>query len=357
MQAKRIFWKDLKDLTEPFWASRPSESELIIRAINGSELHVLGLDQPARIEGTMWHGGVLDEYGNMKPETWPEHVQPVTSDTGAWVDFIGVPEGRNHYWDLKQAMAGVDGWDFFTWKSADVLPPEVIAAAKASLDDSAYAQEYEASFEQRRGLVYPAFGAANKVRGIRFDPKAPLYYLACDFNAGEKPMFWVLILPGKLGYYAVWELCKVNCNTQESCGHLIQFFRQQGFQGKIEIVGDPYGSQRHVAASRSAYQIMREMLSPWLGRDPVIKHRNVHSINDRVDAMRALIKTADGTSQFFISEEDCPNLIEDFENVSYKPDGSLDGSNPKRTHGTDGVSYYAYNYHPVHRRQSVTRHT
>jgi hypothetical protein len=33
-------------------AKPPSESNLIIYLINGSEIHVLGMDKPERIEGT-----------------------------------------------------------------------------------------------------------------------------------------------------------------------------------------------------------------------------------------------------------------------------------------------------------------
>jgi hypothetical protein len=354
-QAKRIYWKDLKDMTEPFWKGRPSESELVIRTIFDSELHVIGLDQPARIEGVQWHGGVLDEYGNMRPETWPEHVQPVTADTGAWVDFIGVPEGRNHYYDLVQATIGVPDWRFFTWKSADVLPAHVIEAARRVLDESAFLQEYEASFEQRKGLVYPSFSREGNVVWMPFDPRQPLHYLACDFNAGEKPMHWMLIMPGVLGYYATWELVKVNCDTLEACRHVRELFQRVGYRGRIEIVGDRYGKGRHVSASRSSYEIMRRELAAWLGPQPVIKHKEVLAVDDRVDAMRALVKSADGTRRFFIHEE-CTGTIEDFENVSYDSEGKLDGKNPKRTHGTDAASYFAYNYHPVHKRQATVVH-
>src|ERR1700728_5511217 len=65
--AKRIYWQDLKELI-PEWmrARAPSETDLVIRLINGAEIHVFGMDRPERIEGSPWDGGVLDEYGNMK---------------------------------------------------------------------------------------------------------------------------------------------------------------------------------------------------------------------------------------------------------------------------------------------------
>src|SRR5438128_733440 len=80
-QAKRIFWEDLKSLTpRDVLAGIPSESELTIRYVNGSELVVIGMDKPERIEGQPWDGGVLDEYGNMKAAAWKSNVRPALSD-------------------------------------------------------------------------------------------------------------------------------------------------------------------------------------------------------------------------------------------------------------------------------------
>lgn len=52
MQAKRIFWPDIKKLIpRKFMIGRPSESELMIRLVTGAEIYVVGLDKPERIEG------------------------------------------------------------------------------------------------------------------------------------------------------------------------------------------------------------------------------------------------------------------------------------------------------------------
>jgi hypothetical protein len=43
--------------------------------------------------------GILDEFGNCKPNAWGANVRPALSDRNGWCDLIGVPEGRNHYYD------------------------------------------------------------------------------------------------------------------------------------------------------------------------------------------------------------------------------------------------------------------
>ena len=107
-QAKAIFWNDLKLMVpRHLLAEAPRETELCIKIINGAELYVVGMDKPERIEGRPWNGGVLDEFGNMKPGAWGENVRPVLSDRSGWCDLIGVPEGRNHYYDVaKYAQFG-----------------------------------------------------------------------------------------------------------------------------------------------------------------------------------------------------------------------------------------------------------
>ena len=89
-----------------FMMRPPSEGQLSITPANGAEISVVGLDAPERIEGRSINGAVLDEYGNMKPSVWGEHLRPALSDRLGWCDFIGVPEGRNHYYDLYKAGAG-----------------------------------------------------------------------------------------------------------------------------------------------------------------------------------------------------------------------------------------------------------
>lgn len=160
-QAKNIYWADLKALSPPHLrAGTPSEGELVIRFVNGSEIYVVGMDKPERIEGQPWDGGGLDEYGNMKEKAWPENVRPALSDRKGWCEFIGVPEGRNHYFDLyenakaKLADLGLlSPWGVFEWESKDILDPEEIEAARRDLHPLMFEQEYGGKFVDFRGVA------------------------------------------------------------------------------------------------------------------------------------------------------------------------------------------------------------
>jgi hypothetical protein len=107
-QAKKIWWNDLKDLTfSSLHLKKPSETELQIFLPNGSEIHIIGFDQPQRFEGIPWDGGIIDEIADVKEKAIIENIlpalntfNPMRPDYRAWCWFIGVPEGLGHYKDM-----------------------------------------------------------------------------------------------------------------------------------------------------------------------------------------------------------------------------------------------------------------
>ena len=188
-QARRIYWNDLKALVPPPLVQGISEGELVITLTNGARIYVVGMDRPERIEGSPWDGGILDEYANMKPDSWSAHVRPAMSDRMGWTWFIGVPEGRNHYYDLyrmaqaEMAEGGGDSeWGAYHWVSAEVLPASEVEAARRDLDPLSFEQEYEGSFVNFEGQAYYPFDPdLHAVARLAYDTAASLC-LCLDFN-------------------------------------------------------------------------------------------------------------------------------------------------------------------------------
>lgn len=154
-QAKKIFFDDLCMLTlSVTHAKQPRVSpQPIIHLDNGTEIHVIGLDKPQRIEGVAWTGGVIDEIADVKEEAVEANIMPALNtvdprraDYRAWCIFCGVPDGLNHYYRMADyaGTANDPDWGLFHWESEEILPPDVIEAAKRTMSAKQYAQEYKA---------------------------------------------------------------------------------------------------------------------------------------------------------------------------------------------------------------------
>jgi len=360
-QAKRIYWKDLKLLTpKNLMARDPSESELIIFLKNGSEIHVLGMDRPERVEGTPWDHGVLDEIGNMKPETWPEHVRPALSDRIGSCDFIGVPEGRNHYYDLySEAKSDDTGtWDVFHWFSADILPEDEIRQAKRDLDELTYQQEYEGSFISFTGRAYYNFDSMIHVGNYKqyYRKSRPLIF-TFDFNespgtAGVIQEFKRSDIIGKTLTGIIGEVfIKQNSNTIKVCEKLIQDWGEH--EGDIYCYGDATGGAKGSAKVRgSDWDLVKQVL--WEHWGNKVKFRvpkqnprervRVNSVNSR------LLNTFGDV--YMVVDHTCKYMIKDFEGVRVVEGGTgeIDKDTKKYkmlSHLTDGIGYYVAKEYPV----------
>ena len=274
-QAKRIYWDDLKALIPPRYIIDKSESELYIKTILNSSVCVVGLDKPERIEGTPWDGGILDEYGNMKAKAWPENVRPALSDRHGWCWLIGVPEGRNHYYDLdKMFLAEMttnpnSDVGSYWWRSELVLDPEEIQAAKKQLDELTYEQEFGGSFISFQGRAYYSFEENHNCCRLEYNPKNDLI-LCFDFNVNpgiceivqEFTMLDDRDLPiiGETVSGVIGEVyIPRNSNTPMVCKRVINDYKKH--QGNIKVYGDATGGSSGTAKlTGSDWEIIEKML-------------------------------------------------------------------------------------------------
>jgi hypothetical protein len=367
-QAKRIYWSDLKQLT-PAWmmAKTPNESELIIYYKNGSMIQVLGMDKPERIEGAPWDGGILDEFGNMKKQTWAEHVRPALADRRGWCDLIGVPEGRNHYYDLAlkaQAELAEKGdaseWGYYHWISADILPPEEIAAMKADMDELTYLQEAEASFVNFQGRTYYAFTDQNKAK-ITYDKKQPIGF-CMDFNVApgvavivqEKTIRDLETNVQLIGETATGIIGEVyiprNSNTPLICNKLIADWGRH--EGLVYIYGDSTGGAKKTSSiGGSDWDLVKKILGAHFGDRLHYKVPNANpSERDRVNSVNSRCRTMQGKIRLFVDPYKARMTAKDFEGVQCVEGGSGEidkKKNPELTHLTDAIGYYVHKEFPI----------
>ncbi len=331
-QAKRIFWKDLKRLIPDTWIKKIYETDLCITTKFGSELWVVGLDKPQRIEGVGWDGGVLDEYADMKGGLWAENVRPSLSDKDGWCWLIGVPNGLNHFKELADyASSGGDAdWGFYSWPSSEILPPEEIESVKRTLDSKTFRQEYEASFESASGRVYYAYRRdTHEDASITLNPKLPII-LCCDFNVD--PCVWELVQSDGYLVKVFDEVALRDTNTVEMAREVKR--RYGGHRGGFIVYGDAAGASRSTTG-KSDYVLLKE-----LGfKDQRIARANPQ-VKDRVNAMNTLLLNSKGEVRL-THHPVCGYLRKDLEGITWSDSGEgIDKRDGLRTHASDAIGYY-----------------
>ncbi len=305
-QAKKIWWDDLKALTlSALHPRKPSESNLIIYLPNGSEIHIIGLDQPQRIEGIEWTGGIIDEIADIKGESLEANIMPALNTVNptrpyyrAWCWFIGVPDGLNHYYDMAEYArnSGDPQWGLFHWTSEEILPADVIDSAKRTMSAKQYKQEYQASFETASGRIYEDYGTDNTTTE-RIQPHEALHWTH-DQNYTPLSSAVVVIRDGKP--YFLDEIVLESAISRQSAVEFVERFKHHANK-TVYIYGDPAGRAGEKHGHKSDYTELEDVLRlhKWKFERRV---RPAHpAIKDRQNAVRALIKNARGDVRLYVN--------------------------------------------------------
>lgn len=155
-----IAWKLLLNTIPQSLILKKYEVELRVILDNGSEICLKGCDNEDTLKGVGVEFAVLDEYASMKPNVWYEIIRPMLTDTKGRALFIGTPKGKNSLWELyMKGQRNEDGFKSWQFKTQDnpFIDPLEIEQARKELPGRYFRQEYEASFEDYVGLVWPEF--------------------------------------------------------------------------------------------------------------------------------------------------------------------------------------------------------
>jgi hypothetical protein len=305
-QVKKMYWGDMKQLCLCSLQSKPpSESDLIIFMDNGTEIHLIGLDRPQRIEGVFWSGGVIDEIADIKPEAWESNIRPALDtfnpsrpDYRAWCWLIGVPDGLNHYYDMAQyaETANDPDWQVFHWKSSEILPAETIAAAKRQMSAKQYKQEYEASFEGATGRIYEDYSKANHT-GALIEPHEQLMWM---HDQNYTPLSSAIGVRRDDHLYLLDEIVLTSAVSKQSAMEFVEKYKDHKNR-HVLIYGDPAGQAGEKHGHASDYTDIEGVLraNGWTYSRKV---KPAHpAIKDRQNAVRARICTADGARSLFVN--------------------------------------------------------
>ena len=345
-QAKKIWWDDLKLMTLSCLHERkPSESELKIFLPNNSEIHIIGLDQPQRIEGINWTGGVIDEIADVKSEALEANIMPALNTVDptrpfyrAWCWFIGVPDGLNHYYDMAEYAknSGDKDYKLFHWTSEEILPKDVIDAAKRTMSAKQYNQEYRASFETAGGRIYEDYGMENHSAATVMPHEALHWTHDQNFTPLSSA---IVVMRGDVPYF-VDEIVLESAVSRQSAEEFVEKYKNHENK-TVYIYGDPAGRAGEKHGHKSDYNEIEHVLqiNGWkFERRVRLSHP---SIKDRQNAVRARIKNARGEIRLFVNPRTAVWCHKGLSTVQHKEGSTFqEDETNKYQHITTAIGYF-----------------
>lgn len=346
--AKDLMWEPLKKSIPSHMIKTKHESDLSItlKGFN-STITLKGADKPDRLRGKGLDFVVMDEYADIKPETWFEVIYPALTDKQGAALFIGTPKGFNWAYDL--AMYADDpsneDWEYFSYTTAQGgnVPLSEIEYAKNTLSKKQFDQEFNASFESLSNLVYSAFDRHRNTCDSVQDDGSEIY-VGMDFNVS--PMSAVIGNKVADQLHIFDEIEIENGNTAEMCQEIKTRYPDR----KIIVCPDPSGKARKTSAPVGttdftiiANDFKFKIMSP--NKAPLVV--------DRVNEVNALCENVNGIRRLFISKK-CKNVIKCLSGLTYKTGTSIPDKSLGLDHMTDALGYLIHMLFPINIRKLST---
>jgi hypothetical protein len=346
-QVKKIYWDDLKLLSFCYTAF---ESDLKIRYRNGSEIHLIGLDKPERMEGIPWDGGGVDEIADIKKDAWALNILPSLNTVNplklhhrAWCWLLGVPNGLNHYYDMAQyaQVSGDKEWGYYHWKSDEILPKDVIESVKKTMSIKQYKQEFEASFETVTGRIYEDYGVLNSTSET-IGSNETLHW--CH-DQNYSPMSSAVCVIRDDGVYILDEIVLQSAVSRQSAEEFVERYKEHSNK-RVAIYGDPSGRIGEKHGHASDYIEIEKVLKSngWTFERRVA--RSHPPIKDRQNSLRAQILSAAGERSLFVNPGKAPYSHKGLSTVQVKEGSTYMEEETEYQHITTAIGYMIHYLYP-----------
>ena len=129
-----------------------NSTHLKITFKNGSQLQLVGADNPDRLVGVNIHAAIFSEFALLDSPLVYQLIKPILLASDGWCLFISTPRGRNHFYDLYQiAKMHPEEWfsELLTVKDTQHISEEDIQKDidQNVMTEKLSQQEYYCSFE------------------------------------------------------------------------------------------------------------------------------------------------------------------------------------------------------------------
>jgi len=288
--AKRIAWVMLRDYAGVLPGVKFNEAELRCDFADGQRIWLLGSENPDALRGMRLDAACLDEYADMNSRLFPEIVRPALSDFGTGKClWIGTPRGENQFKEIydtakREMEDGNDEWFamLFPASRTDVLAQKELDAARATMDESQYLQEFEVSWAAALiGSYYAkqldSIDLAGQIDRVPWEPNLPVT-TAWDLGIADSTAIFMVQQAKNEQYLRVIDYYE---DTGEGLHHYIK-----------ELQSRPYTYDKHLfphdvmvrelGSGHSRYETLQS-----LGVRPTVVPKL--SVQDGIEAVRGLI--------------------------------------------------------------------
>jgi len=364
-QAKTQYRRTVSSLFNcPEVMLKKNQTELRVKLLQQGTMEFKSGETFDNLRGATLNGSIIDEVRDQNPDLWPLVIRPMLTTTKGWGSFIGTPNGFDNFYEMvEMAKENPDEWDVFYHPSTinPLFTLEEYEASRRTMTDKQFRQEILAEFlDLMSGRAYYAFSELN------INPVSPWAQPGCEFMDSRKPivlgldfnlnpMAWALGQRANRRWHWFDEIHIPESNTPDATQELVRRLielRNQGFikcEPNIIICGDAAGNSKNTkSAGKSDYDILKAGLDKaGFTYDDQTPEANP-PVKDRVNAVNALCKSADGGREMTISPK-CKFLIRDLRKVTWKEGtGGLDKNKDLTlTHLSDAIGYPIHKLTPV----------
>lgn len=313
-QSKLIAWEDFKRMIpRETMAKKPNETDLIITLKNGSQLFVMGSDNPDSLRGPAPDHVALEEFAMMQSEAWHEVIRPNLMPRKGTADFISTPRGYNWMKDLEDAALREENkpdWAVFHFNIYDNphIDEQEIAKAKEGCfgNDTVWNQEYMAQYETSAGRVFSNFTGSPEQLKRFFIPSSRFdAYRAVDYGMRDNlACVWGTLDGRNLHIYR--EHVQNNTPATEQANLIQQ--KTTGFEN-VEL-----NAISHDAAKQDSE--MKGLTVKWHFENAGMRPMYLSSRNKQ--ASREMIQQLLQEKRLFIDPVTCPILVKQMLRYEWK---------------------------------------
>jgi len=341
-QAKNVILNDLiQFLAEKNWIKKINHSDLEITLVNNSVIALRSSDNREALRGTKWNFIVFDEFASMDPETYYSVLRPTLSDTGGHALFIGTPYGRNHFWEIYNNAGALDDWSSHTYTTLNggQVPPEEIEAAKRDLDERTFNQEYNATFEDARGIIAYAFDKENIKSAPELSPSNALH-IGMDFNTDNFSA--CIMLQNRDHLHVIDEIMLMGASTNDMCKEIQSRY---GLGRQIFVYPDASGNQRKTSAGGLTDHLILHNAG-FKVRTP----KTNPPVKDAIAAVNSRLRSTTGEIKLHIDPK-CRHTLDSMNKFSYKEGSRVPDKSTGYDHMFDALKYCVWQLFPLQQQR------